>query len=354
MYGKKNLLKFLQKSLFVIPEVFIGNPVFFKIKTPQLRPLRADFWIPACAGMTAKRIPSILLQAALLIKVSKPRLLFFISLLICLFNAPYAYSEQITGSGCSVSNLGYLTELARDYEKLTGGKVLIRGGGSVTGIEDLRTGRVDFAVACRYKIKDDPENIEFIQVAWDALVAIVHKSNPVSNISPDDIRAIYAGKITNWKQLKGADKTIKLFISKPSKGHGLSGVESSVEGLIFREKQPSDIPDAVYLASTGIVEQMVEKTAEGFAIAGFSSSRKRDVKMLKLNGVYPDKQSISANKYPFKRPLFILAPKNPRLEVKKFIDFALSKKGQELISSYGAISLSDISPVRNIDRGGVK
>lgn len=276
------------------------------------------------------------------IKVSSLRLLFFISLLICMFNAPYAYPEQITGSGCSVSNLGYLTELARDYEKLTGEKVLVRGGGSATGIDDLRTGRVDFAAACRHKLEDDPENIEFIQVAWDALVAIVHKSNPVSNISPADIRAIYAGKITNWKQLKGADKTIKLFISKPPKRHGLSGVESSGNELIFQSNQPSDIPDAVYLASTGIVEQMVEKTAEGFAIAGFSSSRKRDVKILKLNGVYPDKQSISTGKYPFKRPLFILLPENPRPEVKKFINFALSKKGQELISSYGAISLSDI------------
>ncbi|MBI4838781.1 MAG: substrate-binding domain-containing protein [Nitrospirae bacterium] len=283
-----------------------------------------------------------------LIKVSPPRLLFIFFILTCLFNAPYAHSEQITGSGCSVSNLGYLTELAADYQKLTGGKVLIRGGGSVTGIEDLRTGRVDFAAACRHKMKDDPEDIKFIQVAWDALVAIVHKSNPVSNISPDDIRAIYTGKITNWTQLKGADKTIKLFISKPSKGHGLSGVESSVDKLIFKGSQPQDIPDAVYLASTGIVEQMVEKTAEGFAIAGFLSSRKRDVKILKLNGVYPDKLSISTNKYPFKRPLFLLLPKNPRPEVKKFTDFALSKKGQELISSYGAISLSDI---KNLDRG---
>ncbi|MBI5194876.1 MAG: phosphate ABC transporter substrate-binding protein [Nitrospirae bacterium] len=331
--GMKNLSRLLQKSLFVIPEVFIGNPVFFKIK---------DFWIPAFAGMTAKRIPSILLQAALLIKVPRLRLLFFISLLICLFNAPFAYSEQITGSGCSVSNLGYLTELAKDYEKLTGEKVLIRGGGSATGIDDLRTGRVDFAASCRHMTKDDPKDIEFIQVAWDALVAIVHKSNPVSSISLDDIRAIYAGKITNWKQLKGADKAINLFISKPSKGHGLSGVETSVNELIFKGNQPQDIPDATYLASTGIVEQMIEKTAEGFAIAGFLSSRKRDVKILKLNGVYPDKQSISTGKYPYKRPLFILAAKNPRPEVKKFIDFALSKKGQELISSYGAISLSDI------------
>src|SRR4030067_2660033 len=86
-------------------------------------------------------------------------------LFICLANVP-AYSEQLTGSGCSVSNAGYLTELAKDYEKLTGVKVLVRGGGSMLGIEDLRSDRVDFAASCRHRVEDDPEDIEFIQVVW--------------------------------------------------------------------------------------------------------------------------------------------------------------------------------------------
>ncbi|MEW6715033.1 MAG: substrate-binding domain-containing protein [Nitrospirota bacterium] len=264
-------------------------------------------------------------------------------LFICLANTP-AYSEQLTGSGCSVSNTGYLTELARDYEKRTGVKMFVRGGGSVVGIEDLKSGRVDFAASCRHKFADDPEDkdIDYIQVAWDALTFIVHKSNPVENITLDDIRAIYAGKITNWKELGGGNAPVKIFISKPQRGPGLSGVDSSTREMVLNGQDPVQTQNTIFLASTGIVEQMVEDTAEGFATTGFSSARKRKVKMLKVDGIYPDKQNISKNIYPFKRPLFLLLTKDAKPEAKKFVDFALSRKGQELISSYGVVPLMDI------------
>jgi len=74
-------------------------------------------------------------------------------------NKPSALAaDYLTGSGCSVSNVGYLNELAKDYEKRTGVKVFVRGGGSVVGIEDLRGGKVDFAAACRAKEAGDPED----------------------------------------------------------------------------------------------------------------------------------------------------------------------------------------------------
>ena len=52
--------------------------------------------------------------------------------------------ETLSASGCSVSNVGYLSDLVRDYEKETGVRILVRGGGSVIGMEDLRSGKVDF------------------------------------------------------------------------------------------------------------------------------------------------------------------------------------------------------------------
>jgi len=258
-----------------------------------------------------------------------------------LINAPRAYSENIiTGSGCSVSNVGYLTDIAKEYEKRTGAKVLVRSGGSVLGIEDLSSGKVDFAASCRGKIAGDSEDIQFIQVAWDALVFIVHKSNPLKSISLDEVRAIYAGKITNYKELKGKNMPVKLFISLSRKG--LSGVETSIKEMILKGGKPVETANTVLLASTGIVEQMVEETPEGFAVAGFSSARKRNVKMLKVDGIYPNKKKIASDKYQLRRPLFIVIPKKPKPGVKQFVDFILSKEGQKLISSYGVVSLMDV------------
>ena len=266
-------------------------------------------------------------------------LLLFLLLLFLLLPFP-AHAQHLTASGCSVSNVGYLSDLVRDYEKATGIKILVRGGGSVIGIEDLRSGKVDFAASCREKSAGDPEDMELIEVARDALVFITHKSNPTDNISVNEVRAIYAGRITNWKQLKGADAPIYVFVSSPTKG--FSGVESSTNKMVLNKKDPVKTSNTVSLASTGIVEQMVEKTAWAFATTGFSSARKREVKMIKVGGITPSKENIATRKYPFNRPLFLVVPKKAKPEVRKFVDFALSKKGQALISSYGVVSLSDM------------
>ena len=276
------------------------------------------------------------------------KLLFFIILCISLGVRTEAWSsDYITGSGCSVSNVGYLTELAKEYERRTGVRVLVRGGGTVVGIEDLRNGKVDFAASCRSRDAGDPEDVQFIQVAWDALVFIVHKSNPAVNISLDEARAVYAGKITAWKQLKGDDVSIKIFISRAKRG--LSGVEAATKLVVLKGKEPAATSNTFLVPSTAIVEQMVESTPEGFATTGFTSGRKRNVKMLKVNGVYPTKMNITNKKYGLMRPLFILIPAVPKPEVKKFVDFTLSKDGQNFIGSLGVVSLIDIksrSPCR--------
>ncbi|HEX8947552.1 MAG TPA: substrate-binding domain-containing protein [Dissulfurispiraceae bacterium] len=256
------------------------------------------------------------------------------------FASPALSADYITGSGCSVSNIGYLSDLAKEYERRTGVKVFVRGGGSMIGIEDLRGNKVDFAASCRNRGADDPKDVAFIQVAWDALVFIVHKSNPVENISLDAVRAIYAGKIVNWEKLGGKHAPIRLFFSRPQMG--LSGVEASTNGMVLRGKAPAKTPNAQSLVSAGIVEEMVGKTPVGFATTGFSSARKRNVKMLKVNGVFPSRKSIASGAYPFRRPLFLLVPKHPKQAVRRFVDFALSREGQQFISSIGAVSLQDV------------
>ena len=208
------------------------------------------------------------------------------------------------------------------------------------GVEDLRSGKVDFAASCRSRSAGDPQDVTFVQVAWDALAFIVHKSNPLENVTLDQVRSIYAGTVTNWKQLKGGDAPIKIFISRTRKG--LSGVEASTKQLVLNGKEPVETANTVFVASSGIVEQMVEENPAGFAATGITSARKRDVKILKVNGVAPTNSAIIHKRYPLKRPLFLLLPKHPKLEVQKFVYFALSKEGQQFIRSLNVVSVLDI------------
>jgi phosphate transport system substrate-binding protein len=265
--------------------------------------------------------------------------LVLLSIVLLSPNGSYA-ADHLTGSGCSVSNVGYLTDLANEYERRTGTKVLVRGGGSAVGIEDLRSAKVDFAASCRSRTAGDPEDVAFIQVAWDALVFIVHPSNPLTSLSLDTVRDIYAARITNWQQLKSAGSPITVFISRAKQG--LSGVEASTNALVLKGKEPATTPSTLFLASTAIVEQMVETIPGGFATTGYTSARKRRVKMLKIDGIAPTVRNIVQNRYPLKRPLYILLPKDPKPAARKFVDFILSGDGQKYLRSLNVVSLLDV------------
>lgn len=265
-------------------------------------------------------------------------ILVWVTALPCTVNA----EGPLTLSGCSVSNVGYLNDLAKDYEAQTGQKLLVRGGGSIVGLTEMGAGKVDLAASCQsYLSKSKPSpDLKFIPVAWDALVFIVNKSNPIKSITAEQVRDIYDGKITNWKQLGGNDLKVISYISTPE---GFGGIGEALEKYILSGKRPlTQSNSSMQASSVTIWEQLVERNTEGFASTGFGSGRKRDVKMLAVNGVVPSKATIISGKYPFKRYLYLVITKDASPEVRKFVDFALSKKGQKLISSYGMPSLADI------------
>jgi phosphate transport system substrate-binding protein len=112
--------------------------------------------------------------------------------------------------------------------------------------------------------------------------------------------------------------------------------------MVLKGKSPKRSANIFFVALSGIVEQLVAETPEGFATTGYSSALKRDVKMLKVNGVAPTAKNIVGGKYALKRPLYILISAHPMPEVRRFVDFVLSKAGQQFIRSQGDVSLRDL------------
>jgi phosphate transport system substrate-binding protein len=154
------------------------------------------------------------------------------------------------------------------------------------------------------------------------------------------VRDIYNGKITNWNQLGGPNLRIISFISTPK---GMGGIGNSLSKMVLKGNPLSKQPNSVIMQSSGALwEQMVEETPGGFASTGFASARKREVKILKVNGISADKKNIISGKYPFRRPLYLVVKKGSKPAVRKFIEFVLSRKGQGFISSYGMPSLAEV------------
>ena len=261
-------------------------------------------------------------------------------LLTALAAVPARAAQPVQISGCSVSTVAYLDDLAKVYEKETGEKVAVRGGGSLVGLSDLGKDRVDIAASCTGPGPGIPADFEFITAAWDALVFIVHPSNPVSDINFGSVRSIYDGTITNWKQLGGPDRKILSIISTPE---GMGGVGEALADQVLKGRKPERRANSMVEASSvAIWEQLVEQMPEAFASTGFGSARKRKVKMLTFNGVPPTKQNIISGAYPLKRRLYLVLRKDAPPQARKFVKFVLSRRGQALISSYGIPSIDDM------------
>ncbi|KPJ96848.1 MAG: phosphate ABC transporter substrate-binding protein [Gammaproteobacteria bacterium SG8_15] len=242
-----------------------------------------------------------------------------------------------------------MTEMAKAYEKKTGVKIELQGGGATKGIRKVSAREIDLGGSCRQTLEDpntlsshtQERRVQMDPVAWDALAVIVHKDNPVGNITLDQLRKVYTGSITNWSQLGGNNAPIELYIRKGK----ISGVGRTVRELIFYNyDQEFTSPKMRVEKSTGPIEKAIEKDAvNGIAITGISSAKRRKVKLVKLEGHEPSYENIKNGSYLLYRPLFLVSHlrslDNP--EVRKFSQFVHSEEGKEIMRKVGTVPYED-------------
>jgi len=246
--------------------------------------------------------------------------------------------------GCGISKKSYMNQLAQAYTKLSGVKINIQGGGSTRGIRNVADQTADFGGSCRYYLPGNKleKGIGFEPVAWDALAIIVHPNNPVDNLTTLQIKKIYSGKLTNWKQVGGPNKPIKLFTRKSK----ISGVGYSIRLLIFSDIE-KEFASTKTFKSSGPLEKAIQSDEDAIAITGVSSARLRKVKILSLNDKQPDYKSIKSGNYVLYRPLYITYNvKSSRIqEIKDFIRFTHSRKGRNIMKKNNVVPYLDALPL---------
>jgi phosphate transport system substrate-binding protein len=257
-------------------------------------------------------------------------IIFSLFFLFFNFSAFAEASNNLNWVGCGVSKKAYMTDLAAAYEKDTGIHISIDGGGATRGIRDVASGKADIGGSCRYYLPDN--DIETAQsyepLAWDALAIVVHKSNPVNELTLQNVRDIYEGKVKNWKSLGGKDAPIELYTREGK----ISGVGRSIRKMIFADYD-KEFASFRELPSTGPLEDEISNNVNSVGITGISSARLSNVKILKLDGVFPDYTSIKKGKYELYRPLFLIYNQaSPNIaQIKNFITYAHSKKGRDIM-----------------------
>jgi len=249
--------------------------------------------------------------------------------------------HPLVWAGCGITKKAFMAELAKAYEKKTGVKIQLQGGGATRGIRDTVARQIDIGGTCRMTLPSENRSELYAQlhpVAWDALAVIAHKSNPIGNLTTDQIRKIYTGKITNWNQLGASSAPVHLYVRRGK----ISGVGYAIRQYIFKNSAEDFVTSAQYtMRSSGPLEKAVENDPLALAITGISSARKRTVKILSIDGKSPTYENVKDGNYVLYRPLYLVTNPGPSQAVRDFVSFANSKDGRAILRKNGTVPYQD-------------
>lgn len=243
-------------------------------------------------------------------------------------------------TGCGITKKAFMAEAAKAYEAQTGVKISLSGGGATKGIRFANAGAADLGGCCRpvlpttFAEKEGETHVTV--VGWDAIVPIVNAKNPVSDISTEQLRQVYTGKIDNWSELGGPDQPIVLVVRK---GGEYSGVGYMIRKILFGGEAVPAPAGAIQAKSSGPLEKKVEAHPWAFGVTGVSSARKRNVKIMSIDGAEATSAKIAAGDYGTFRPLYLATKGVPSGETGKFISWLLSDEGQDVVEKAGTVSV---------------
>ena len=220
--------------------------------------------------------------------------------------------------------------------------ITVNESGSGNGAKSLIEGSCDVATMSRY-MKDKEFQAAYKAgrkpnahaIAIDGIAVTVNPANPVKNLKLGQIRDVYSGKITNWKQLGGPDMPIVVLTRDTSSGTYETFVKLVMGKGVKMKNQ------AEYVGSNGQMRTRIQtvKGAIGYLGLGFLD---KTVKALRVNSIPATRRAIASGAYPLARHLYMFTngfPPRGTLQ-HKFVSLYLTPEGQEIISRLGFVPLT--------------
>jgi phosphate transport system substrate-binding protein len=204
----------------------------------------------------------------------------------------------------------------------------IAAGGSVVGIEAVHDGTVDIGMASRALKPEEAEGIQQHQAAADVIAMVVHESNPVEDVSLEDLRDVYLGKITNWRDVGGEDAPILVVI----RGRN-SGTRGAFDEIVLDGADPA-APNLETAVAASDVAALVAENANAIGYIGFGHFD-LEIKVIAIDSVMPSEETVCDGSYLVVRPLLFLTGPLTQPLAYDFIDFALGERGQAIVVDNG-------------------
>lgn len=241
-------------------------------------------------------------------------------------------SGSITESGST--SVQPLAELLAEAFKAKNPNVTItiQGGGSSVGIKAATDGTVNIGASSRELTAAEAANLKEYVLCKDGIAIIVNPANGITNLTKEQVKNIFAGTITNWKEVGGADKAIHITAREEG-----SGTRGAFEELIMG-KDAKIAAKAILQSSNGALRQVITGDADsiGFISFGYLDN---SIKALSIDGVAATVENAKNGSYPIVRPFLFVTKGEPSGLTKAFIDYCLSVEVQPIITKDGYISM---------------
>lgn len=213
-------------------------------------------------------------------------------------------------------------------DKYKGIAVQVQGGGSGTGLTQVSGGQADIGnsdVFAKEKLESGADELVDHQVAVVAMSAVANPKVGVTDLKKDQLVQIFTGKITNWKEVGGADQKI-VIVNRPSS----SGTRATFEKYALGQKT-EDLPGSIQEDSSGTVKKLIAETpgAIGYLALSYIDNT---VTTLKYDGVEANVENVEQGKYPVWAYEHMYTKGEPKEHVKAFLDYILSDEIQKRMS----------------------
>ena len=240
----------------------------------------------------------------------------------------------LTGSSTVAPLIG---EIAKRFEaKHPSVRIDVQTGGSSRGIADTHSGLADIGMSSRGLKDSEQHGVRMHVVAQDGVAFVVHRDNPVSELSNDQILAIYTGRATNWSQVGGPNAPITVI----NRAEGRSELELVTK---FFKIKPSDIKPTLVAGENQECVKLVAGNPDAIVYlsvghAEYEANAGTPLKLLPFDGIESSTAAVKAGDFPLGRPLVLITPNRPSELTTAFIDYTLSAEVGDLIEGLFFVS----------------